>query len=57
MNKIPPSAASNPKVARQNSKLAKKVKAEAKKAGDTEAIQAEAAEPKEDEVDLAVSIM
>ena len=33
MNKIPPSAASNPKIARQNAKLARKVKAEAKKSG------------------------
>lgn len=33
MNKIPASAASNPKIVRQNAKLAKKVKAEAKQSG------------------------
>jgi len=34
MNKIPASAASNPKVLQKNQKLAKKVQAEAKKSGD-----------------------
>lgn len=57
MNKIPPSAASNPKVVRQNAKLAKKVKAEARKAGNQDVIQQEAAEPNEEEVDLAVNLM
>lgn len=57
MNKIPASAASNPKIARQNAKLGKKVKAEAKKSGNQQVIEEEAAEPKAEDVDLAVSLM
>ena len=63
MNKIPPAAASNPKVAQKNAKLAKKIRVEAKQADKKEGMStsvnqdAEAAAPTEEEVKEAVDLM